>query len=424
MAIKNITKGVLGLSAGTLLASAAMAGGLERGGYNVDLLFDDSKYAFESGVIYVMPSRELKNVKDSDPSDGLGSDGVGGGATSVDDSSNFAIPRVGFKIGITDDIDCMGDYSQPWGAHTNPGADWVGANSNVETRVNSDNYAATCSYKFDLGQGQFRVIGGGFYQEVDGFQEKLVVGGLPPVLGSGIGRLDLEGNGWGWRAGAAYEIPEYAFRASLVYNSSVDLGDLSGTLDLRQVPNVINPANPLLGANTPVFADAAMPDTIELKVQSGIAPDWLAFGSVKWTDWSQLQSIAVCPTATKGMMGCKSGSPTEVTSLDLLYRDGWTINAGVGHKFNEQWAGALSLTWDRGTSHGYGAQTDSWTLGTGVSYKPTENVELRFAGALGLWTSGESNPTTLNGKEIGDGVSYSFGNDLIAALSTSVKVKF
>ncbi|MDI7863341.1 OmpP1/FadL family transporter [Rhizobiaceae bacterium n13] len=413
MAINKFTKGFVYLVAGTALAGSAVAGGLERGGYNVDLLFDTSKYVFESGVIYVMPNRRLENVQDAD--------GGPGGPTSVDDTENYAIPRVGFKIGFTDAIDCMADYSQPWGGHTNPGVDWAGANNNVETKVNSDNYSATCSYKFDAGPGEFRVIGGGFYQEVDGFQEKLVI--LPFGFGSGIGRLDLEGNGWGWRAGVAYEIPEYAFRASLVYNSSVDLGDVSGTLDLSQLPT-IPPINPLLGQVTPVFANAKMPDVLELKMQTGIAPDWLAFGSVKWADWSQLQAIAVCPTATKGMASCTIGGGTDVTSLDLLYRDGWTINAGVGHKFNDQWSGAVSLTWDRGTSHGYGSQTDSWTLGTGVSYKPTEHIELRFAGALGLWTSGESNPTVLNGEPIGDGVSYSFGNDLIAALSTSLKIRF
>lgn len=405
MATRNITKGFVYLVAGATLAGSAAAGGLERGGYNVDMLFDTSKYVFESGVIYVMPNRRLENVKDAD--------GGPGGPTSVDDTENYAIPRVGFKIGFTDAIDCMADYSQPWGGHTNPGVDWAGANNNVETKVNSDNYSATCSYKFDAGPGELRIIGGGFYQEVDGFQEKLVMPLIP--IPSGIGRLDLEGNGWGWRVGVAYEIPEYAFRTSLVYNSSVDLGNVSGTLDLTQLLAVGGP----YGLVTPVFANAKMPDVLELKMQTGIAPDWLAFGSVKWADWSQLQAIAVC---TVGTANCSLGN--SITSLDLLYRDGWTINAGIGHKFNEQWSGAVSLTWDRGTSHGYGSQTDSWTLGSGVSYKPTDHIELRFAGALGLWTSGESNPTTLDGQEIGDGVSYSFGNDLIAALSTSVKIRF
>jgi long-chain fatty acid transport protein len=151
-----------------------------------------------------------------------------------------------------------------------------------------------------------------------------------------------------------------------------------------------------------------MPDSLELKVQSGVAPGWLVFGSVKWTDWSQLQVIQINPNSTL--------DPRNLpTSLTLLYRDGWTVTGGVGHKFNDQWSGAASLTWDRGTSHGYGNQTDTWTLGTGVSYSPTENVELRLAGAVGLLTSGSS---------VGDEVKYDFGNDIVTAISTSLKVKF
>jgi long-chain fatty acid transport protein len=226
----------------------------------------------------------------------------------------------------------------------------------------------------------------------------------------------------GWRAGIAYEIEEYAFRASLVYNSKVKYDDLTGTVDLTEVPKAANPANPYLGVVTPVYGSAEAPDSVELKLQSGIAPDWLAFGSVKWTNWSVLQSIAFCPKATKGVVACSASS--QLTSLDLFYRDGWTISGGVGHKFNEQWAGALSLTWDRGTSQGYGAQTDTWTLGAGVSYTPVENVEWRLAGALGIMTGGESGTYVYNGRTYGNDVSYSFGDDLVAALSTSVKVKF
>jgi long-chain fatty acid transport protein len=290
----------------------------------------------------------------------------------------------------------------------------VGAQSNIETKITTHNYGATCSYKFDAGPGQLRLIGGAFYQEIEGFKERLVV--APGLIGApvtGIGRLDLHDNGWGWRAGIAYEIPEYAFRTSLVYNSRVKYDNLTGTVDLTQVPVV-----PIYGGLvTDVAGSADAPDSLELKVQSGIAPHWLAFGSVKWTNWSILQSVVLCPTS--GV--CPAGG---LTSLDLAYRDGWTISGGIGHKFNDKWAGAVSVTWDRGTSDGYGAQTDAWTLGVGTSFSPTENIEWRVAGAIGLLSSGESGTFTRDGVTYGDDVTYSFGNDLVAAVSTSIKVKF
>jgi long-chain fatty acid transport protein len=424
-----ISKAVLALAAGCAFHAPAFAGGLERGGYNIDLLFDTGRFAAESAVTYVNPQRKLKNVQDRNttsaafPFNGTAA-GAGGGdlndlSSSADGSENYWVPRIGAKAAIGDAADCMFDYSEPWGAHKDPGRNWAGANEDIETKVESRNYAMTCSYRFDAGPGQLRLIGGAFYQEVYGFQERLVQDftGVPLGFGgglSGVGRLDLEGDGWGWRAGVAYEIPEYAFRASLVYNSEVKLDDITGTLDLTQVdpatfPGVVD-----------VHGAQNMPDVLELKVQSGIAPDWLAFGSVKWTDWSQLQKVPFCTAAVTGKCTTSNG----ITSLDLGYRDGWTITGGIGHKFNEQWSGAVNVTWDRGTSQGFGTNTDTWTLGAGASYTPNENVEFRLAGAIGILTGGSSGPQTIGGEDYGQRASYDFDDDLVAAISTSVKVRF
>lgn len=425
-------KNKLGLGAmaavSLLAATSAHAGGLERGGYNIDLLFDPSDYAAEAAVTYVNPQRKLNNVRDSDSSltVGGGGDVSGRPSNGIDATEGYWVPRVGLKAKIGDAVNCMADYSEPWGAHLNQGANWAGANENIEIKIDAENYAATCSYSFDVGPGQLRLIGGGFYQEVSGFQERLVLA-IPPILapmlpGTGIGRLDMEGDGWGWRAGVAYEIEEYALRTSLVYNSAVDLDNLSGSLNLTQIPT----GSVYAGKIVPVYGSVSLPDSLEFKFQTGIAPNWLAFGSVKWTDWSQLQSIPFCAKGTGPCVpGLPTGSPNpELTSIDLLYRDGWTVSGGVGHKFNDQWSGALSLTWDRGVSTGVGTHTDTWTVGAGVSYAATENIELRLAGALGLLTSGSSGATTRDGRTYGQRASYDFDNDLVTAISTSLKIKF
>lgn len=419
--VRQINKiSVLAVAAAGMLQAPAFAGGLERGGYNIDLLFDQSRFAAEATSVFVMPDRKVKNVRDIDgtPFNPTGSPPTSGGGNlnglpnSAHGSEDYWSPRIGAKAAIGDDADCMFDYSEPWGAHKKPGRNWAGANEDIETEVKSRNYALTCSYRFDAGPGQLRVIGGGFYQKVFGFQEKLVQAFPAGFPRSGVGRLDLEGDGWGWRAGVAYEIPEYAFRASLVYNSEVKLDDITGKLDISQVNGA--PAFDVYGSQN-------MPDVLELKVQSGIAPDWLAFGSVKWTDWSQLQKVPFFCDPTSFALCARPG---PITTLDLGYQDGWTITGGVGHKFNDQWSGAVSLTWDRGTSQGYGTQTDTWTLGVGAAYSPTKNVEFRLAGVLGLMTGGSSRTVNIGGATYGDDANYDFDDDLVAAISTSVKVRF
>ncbi|QPC92562.1 OmpP1/FadL family transporter [Mesorhizobium sp. INR15] len=378
--------------------SSAHAGGLERGGYDIDLLFDPAPVATEAEATYVMPDRKYKNAL------GPGGANIGLGSTA-DGAEGYWVPRVGVKVQVVQGVDCMVDYSQPWGAHTAPGSAWNGAVSNIETDIKSNNYAGTCSYRMDAGKGQIRFIGGLFYQDISGFKESLVGPGA-------VGRVDLEANGWGWRAGVAYEIPDIALRASLVYNSQVKLDNISGTLTTP------------LGSRAIYGATESMPDSLELKVQSGIAPGWLAFGSIKWVNWSVLQSVPICPTIAPSS-ACFTNGPGQVTSLDLMYRDGWTVSGGLGHKFNDQWSAAGQLSWDRGTSHGYGAQTDTWTLGGGVAYTPKPNIEFRVAGAIGVLTSGHSGTLAgENGYIAGTDASYDFGNDLITAISGGVKIKF
>jgi long-chain fatty acid transport protein len=424
MAKRGFIKGALCLVAGSIVASPSFAGGLERGGYNIDLLFEPSDYALDASGTFVMPHRKVKNAVDNPVRSGPL---PASWSTSADDSESFWSPRIGMKASIGDFGDCMFDYSQPWGADLNPGI-WQGASYNIDTKVKSHNYAATCRVKFEAGKGDFSIIGGGFYQELSGYKLRQVVSpdiltafGLP---GTGVGRLDMEGDGWGWRAGIAYEIPEIAFRASLVYNSAVD-HDLSGTVDLTNVPGAILPApiQPLGGRIIPVFGAVSMPDSLELKLQSGIAPDWLAFGSVKWTDWSQIQVVPFCPVGTAT---CAPGA-SAINTLDLFYRDGWTVSGGVGHKFNDQWSGAVSVTWDRGTSTVIGTQTDTWMLGTQLIYSPNKNIEFKIAGAVGLLTSGSSSIAGAPcgaGFTCGNEAGYDFGNDVVAAISTGIKVKF
>ncbi|MGH6862599.1 MAG: OmpP1/FadL family transporter, partial [Phyllobacterium sp.] len=326
-AISTILGGALFLTAA---ATAAQAGGLERGGYNWDLLFDAQRFATEAGVVYVMPHRKFKNAVDIKPADGIGSDGLGGGKTSGDLTEPYAVPRFGVKVGLTPDVDCLASYSQPWGADSKPGADWIGAQNEIQTQIRSNDYGLTCSYKFHAGKGTLRTLGGISYQEIEGFKERLLSAAAQASGLSGNGRTSLAGHGIGWRAGAAYEIPEMALRASLIYNAPVDI-DLDGKLDTSGVG---------LGI-TDIYGKIAMPQSVELKLQSGIAPGWLAFGSVKWVDWSTLDVVTICPSALKG----QACSPTQnrATSLDLMYQDGWTVMGGIGHKFNDKWSGAVQV---------------------------------------------------------------------------------
>lgn len=109
----------------------------------------------------------------------------------------------------------------------------------IEQKISSHDYGVNCSYRFVAGEkGYFRILGGVSYQELKGEQTRLIPGISPnmnptkfPFPGPvRVASLDAEDQSVGWRLGAAYEIPEYAMRATLVYQSEVKY-DLEGTID-------------------------------------------------------------------------------------------------------------------------------------------------------------------------------------------------
>ena len=137
---------------------------------------------------------------------------------------------------------------------------------------------------------------------------------------------------------------------------------------------------------------------------------------MRWQEWSKLGVIPI-----RGVRSPVTGLPSN-TSFDPLYRDGWTVSGGIGHAFTDKFSGAVSLTWDRGTSTVSGYQTDTWNFAAGAAYRPTENIEVRLGGSLGLWD--ERYIGLRPGGDLANAVTYTFDDDLVAAISGSIKVRW
>ncbi len=396
-------KALLGAGCFSLLSSGvANAGGFDRAGVNIDQLFDAAPYSFDAGVTYVSPQRTLKNVQRLD--------GSGMSSSSVDVGGDYAVPRIGIKANIFEPVDCLATYTEPYGAEADFGMNNAYSPTAVEYYVKTNDFGLTCSYKVNVGKGTFRFIGGVSYQEVDAFLSRQT---LLAFGNTGLGKFQLSDEAWGWRVGAAYEIPEIALRASLVYSSSYKYDGLSGTVNSTGFAG--GPLGNVTGV-FPVSASAEIPQAVEFKLQSGIAPGWLAFGSVRWQEWSKLGIIPI-----NGVINPVFGTPSNV-SFDLLYRDGWTVSGGIAHKFTDQLSAAVSLTWDRGTSTTSGYQSDTWSVASGISYSPNDKIEVRLGGSIGVLTSGSSTFTGVG--DAANAISYTYDDDLLLAGSASVKVKF
>ena len=348
MDLKRLGFSALGLA---LMAGSAHAGGFNRGTADTDILYEDGNFNFRAGVTYVAPSQEFSAAPVGQFSPGL----VGTGYLD-----NYAIPSAAIKLRFSDNLSCAGTYTDAYGAASSHPVPYGPAGKIVEEFTVAE-FGATCALFFNVGKGRFSILGGGFIEKFDYDLEStpLPLGGLPV-------NVHLENNAYGWRAGIGYEIPDIALRAQLMYRSGTVHEGASGDA-------TVGPAS-----NLPAFGYGELPQSVDFKFQTGIAPGWLAFGSVKWTDWDVNETLLL----TVPLMG--------IESINQYYwRDGWTVTAGIGHAFNERVSGLVSIGWDRGVSTGYDLRGDRWTLATGASLKDNIGGELRFGAAVSHLGSAE-----------------------------------
>lgn len=319
-------------------ATNAQAGGFSRGSADTDILYEEGNFNMRSGVTFVRPTQ--KYTKNGNP------DLVGTNAYDL-----YVIPSAAVKFKLTDNLSCAGTYTQPWGASKEYDAPTY--DGKLVEKFTIDEFGATCAIKFSLGKGNIYLLGGLFVEQLDYEREDF-----------GDIHLNLSGQDTGYRLGVAYEIPDIAFRAQVKYRSATSYG-ADGTLS---VPGE------LVGAPVPRVDFAAtgygdLPQNVEFTIQSGIAPGWLAFASVQWTDWSVMKTLTVL-------------SPISETIDQYNWKDGWTITGGIAHEFNKDIAGSVSLTWDQGVATGWDTVSESWTLAVGGAVKDKIGGELR--GGVGI----------------------------------------
>jgi long-chain fatty acid transport protein len=349
----SLLKSVVGVGLLTLAAvGAAQAGGFSRGTADTDLLFEDGNFNMRFDARVVVPSQKFST--NANPAL------VG---TSFYD--NYVIPSAAVKFDLSHNLRCEGTWTQNVGASVDYAAPKF-PSGKLSENFHTDEFGTACAVRFAVGSnGVISVIGGGFVEQLnyDRVTDLSVPtgGALPAGTNANLG---LKGQEYGWRAGLAYEIPEYKLRAQLMYRSGTQYG-ATGSLT---VPGALIGA-PVPAIALPAVATGELPQSLELSARSGVAPDWLVFASVKWTDWSVLQSLTVV-------------TPISTIIDQYQWRDGWTVTGGVVHSFNDTFAGQASLTWDRGVSTGWDLRGDIWTLAVGGRVRAKVGGE--FRGGVGL----------------------------------------
>jgi long-subunit fatty acid transport protein len=313
-----------------LTTTSAVAGNLDRNKRPVDLIFEKGNRA-ELTMAVVAP-----NVTGQDSA-----------AITVDDvGENFGSVAAGVKLQFGQRLSFAMIYDQPYGADTRYDGSptttlFGGALSQAES------VALTVLLRYDV-TDRIAVYGGPRLVQAQG---NITLSGLAYGPLNGYDVKFSKDSGLGYAMGAAYEIPEIAFRAALTYHSDIDLE--------MQTTETFPGAAPIFTGATP----ATMPQSVKLQVQSGVAENTLVFGSIYWSEWSK---FTLDPNSA-------------VTNLAVL-DDAWTYEIGVGRRFTDSFSARVSYSYE----HEEGSSLvsplapfkGSQTVTLGGTYQLTQRVDI------------------------------------------------
>ena len=346
----------LGLAAGAaLLASTAMvqAGGIERTDQSVGLIFEEGSLV-EFGVSYAMPS-----VSGIDPTT----------AATGTMSPNYFGFSGGYKTDIGDKIGLAIIFDQPYGSS----AEYT-AGLYTGTAADLTSSAITVVGSYDVSD-RFMVYGGATYQTMQATAAVPLAGGYTITADAA--------SGFGYVAGAAYQIPDIALRVALTYRSTVSTTHT--TSEAFGGPAIAGSMN------------VTTPQSVNLEFQTGVNPKTLVFGSVRWVNWS---AFDLTPPTYPGPGG----------ALVNYTDDRVTFNLGVGRKLSEKLSAAVTMGYERNL-HGQPtplAPTDGFfSLGAGLTYT-MDNIKIS-GGAKYIWLGDSAGAagTFANNSAIGIGVNFS-----------------
>ena len=319
-----------------LLASgtAAQAGPLDRSGRPIDVIFEPGGYV-QFSLGYVWPSTSGLSVLAVPPF------GVAG-VTSGDVTENFAVPGAALKLDLTSNLSAAVIYDQPLGADLDYPLDTGFVAAGIGARVDTHALTGLLRYRFT---SALSVHGGVRYQTYDtDTQVPLVVAPVGPNAGVPYDVAGERDGAFGYVLGAAFEVPQIAGRISLTYNS-----EIAHELDTIE-------SGPAPGRST---TDITTPRSLDLSFQTGVAPDTLLFGSVRWTDASAFRVTPV---------GFLAATGNSILDYD---EDTYDYSLGLGRRFSERWAGAVTFAYSPAEgelSDVFGPTDGAFSVGLGATY--------------------------------------------------------
>ncbi len=309
----------IGAAAWLLCSTIVHAGGLERSNQFLDPLFEPGNY-LELSYGHVSPRITGTDLP-------LGP--YPGGERTGNVASSYTNAGFAYKHQFNELWSVAVIVDQPFGAdirYPTSGSINLGG-----TGVTVNNTDLTGIVRFAVPESGFGVHAGLRAARTDGH---VTLGGASfgPISGY---RVDVDRDtAYGWLAGVSWERPEIAARVSLTYNAVIE-----HDFDITERGPLVDPDGPGPAPALPLLDGQSRltvktPKSWNLEFQTGIDPETLVFGSIRWVDWS---GFRVVPERL-----------LQVTGSGLVdLGDTTTFTIGIGRRFTQAWSGAASFTYEK-----------------------------------------------------------------------------
>ncbi|WP_460273503.1 OmpP1/FadL family transporter [Celeribacter sp. ULVN23_4] len=362
--MKNTTRLAASSAALAIMAATgASAGGLDRSGLSIAPIFEDGTYAELSfGSVSPDVSGNLLDTFDSG-----------------DMAPSFNMVSGAYKRDLNDKLSMALIIDQPFGADVDypsgTGYPVAGSNATVDTI----GVTAILRYKFN---DRVSIYGGVRNVSTKGEVELYESGSLGYTMDTS------HENDWGYLVGAAYEIPDIALRASLTYNSQIDI-------DFTAHETVVGFGS----ADTDM--EVSLPQSVNFDFQTGIAADTLLMFSARWAEWTE---TTITPDLYTTFVD--PGNNLVDHNDDTI-----SYSLGVGRRFNDKLSGSLSVGYEKsyGGIQGNLSPKDGYkSITAGLKYQIT--AQTAIAGGVSYAWIGDAN-TSLSGfeTEFEDNTAIGFG---------------
>ena len=416
MKLKTLTTAII---LATVPMTGAFAAALDRSGQSIAAFLQPGNY-FEAGISVLDPNVSGK-VRNGYTPNAAPPSAIGLQNTNLSDmGDDYYFPSAALKLQVTDHFSFGLLYDQPFGADAtyslsdtaSVAAGGVGLfhNGTETTEVEVKTQSISMIFGYQPTEN-FNFYAGPVYQTIEG---DVQLRGLAYGGNSNFGGYNAsikETGDVGWLAGAAYQIPEIALKASVTYRSEIDH---KTTVDESSIAAPGANAGTLININNGLGqTEITTPQSVNLDFQTGIMANTVAFANVRWVNWKDfsIRPYAFGKAAEHPLVAASTGKQ-DGFDLVAYTDDQWSANVGVGRKLNDQWAGNVSVGWDSGAGNPVttlGPTEGYWNLGLGAQFSPTPQTFI--AGGVKYFWLGDADAQPASMFDTNDSVAKFEDND-------------